>query len=329
MRNARCHTWTTAAALIVLAALAHPAIAAEAAAADPDLQHRWNLQDLYPTTEAWTAARQEVAGKLDALAACSGHLGDSPETLLGCLDTYFELIKQTSRVGIYASTLSDSDMRVAEAMEMRQQAGMLGTELRQAGSFLDPELLAVGAERIAELTAAESKLATYAHYLDNTLRQQPHTLSIEGESIIATAGMMESTPYNLYSILTSTDIPWPTVTLSDGTEARLDQAGYTRHRAASARADRKLVFDTFWGTWKDYERTCGMALYSQVRRDLFYARSRKHPNCLASALYPNNVPEDVYRTLIESTNAHLPTHRRYLRLRGRMLDIDDLGCHVA
>jgi oligoendopeptidase F len=126
----------------------------------------------------------------------------------------------------------------------------------------------------------------------------------------------------VYSILANADMPWPTVTLSDGTEARLDQSGYTRWRSAPNRADRELVFDAFWATWKEWERTCGVSLYSQVKRDLFYARARRYPSTLAAALDRTNVPEAVYHTLIEATNANLDTLHRYFRLRGRMLGVD-------
>ena len=42
-------------------------------------------------------------------------------------------------------------------------------------------------------------------------------------------------------------MPWPTIKLSDGTAVRLDQSGYSKWRAAPNRADRKAVFEAFWG----------------------------------------------------------------------------------
>ena len=53
-------------------------------------------------------------------------------------------------------------------------------------------------------------------------------------------------PSDIREQLVASDIPWPTVTLSTGKQVRLDDQGYTLNRDAPNRADRKLVFDTFW-----------------------------------------------------------------------------------
>jgi oligoendopeptidase F len=120
-------------------------------------------------------------------------------------------------------------------------------------------------------------------------------------------------------------MPWPTIKLSDGTEARLDQSGYTKWRAVPNRADRQAVFEAFWAkTFRDYERTFGVALYLPGQGRLVRASVRKYPSSLAAALDDDDIPEAVYRTLVAETNANLPTLHRYFKLRGRMLGISDL-----
>ncbi len=289
-----------------------------------DLAYRWNLADIYPDVAAWEKAFEQVDGSIATIEECRGHLGDSAARLKSCLDTVFGISKELRRVASYANMRSDENTRDAAALEMRQKAGMLRTRFSQAVSFANPEILAVGEERIRTFLDEEPGLGIYRHFLEDILRGRPHTLGAEAESVIATAGLMSDAPYTMYSILTNADIQWPTVTLSDGTEARLDQAGYTRWRAAPVRADRKLVFDTFWKVWSGYERTCGVSLYSQLKRDLFYSQVRKYDSCLASALDDGNVPEAVYHTLVRETNANLSTLHRYLKLRGRLLGIEDL-----
>ena len=55
---------------------------------------------------------------------------------------------------------------------------------------------------------------------------------------------------------------------------------------------------------------------------VFNAKARNHPNALAAALFPDAMPESVYRTLVSEANAGLPTLHRYLRLRKRLLGIE-------
>ena len=306
-------------------ALVAPAVPAQEDSSMDDAQaYRWNLADIYPDEAAWQQARQDVESRLVSLAECQGHLTESAARLKGCLDSLYGALKEMQRVESYASMLSDEDTRAARPLELRQEASLLGSHFASVTSFIEPELLAAGEARIDELLAADPSLELYRHALEDTLRRKPHTLGEEAEGVIADASLMSDAPYSIYSILANADMPWPTVTLSDGTSVRLDQSGYTRWRATENRADRKLVFDTFWKTWKEWERTCGVTLYSQVKRDMFYAKARNYPNALAAALDRTNVPEAVYRTLIAATNDGLPTLYRYFKLRGRMLGITDL-----
>ncbi len=289
-----------------------------------DTAYRWNLTDLYPSYEAWASATKTVGASLDRIEAYQGHLGDSAAMLKECMDTVFGVSLKLRRVMAYASMLSDENTRESRPLEMRQEAGMIATKVAQATSFLEPEILAVGRERIEGFLTQEPGLDEYRHYLEDVLRRAPHTLGTEAEGVVAAAGLVSDTAATTYGILANADIPWPTIRLADGTEARLDQSGYTKYRSVADRADRKRVFDTFFGTWHDYQRTCGVTLYSQLKRDLFYAQVHKYPTALADALDGDNVPEAVYHTLIKATNDNLPTLQRYLRLRGRMLGIDDL-----
>ena len=105
---------------------------------------------------------------------------------------------------------------------------------------------------------------------------------------------------------------------------RLDDQGYELHRDAPVRADRKLVFDRFWGSYQPFQNALGANLTAQVKTEMFTAKVRKFPNSVAAALYGPGIPEGVYRTLVAQVNAGLPQFYRYLELRRRMLDLPDL-----
>ena len=285
---------------------------------------RWRLEDIFPDRAAWETALAALEGDRAGIEAFRGRLADGPQTLLACLAAHSEAIQRLLRVSSYASMRYHEDTRVAETAEMEQRTRLAGTLLSEAASFLDPEILALGRETVERWIRDTPGLAPYAHGLDDVLRRSAHTLSPREEEIVATAGLVTDAPYAVYGMLANADLPWPTVTLSSGREVRLDQAAYTKHRASSDRSDRKRVFDAFWGAWQGYARTFGTTLYAQVKRDLFHARVRDYPGCLAAALDGDAIPEIVYRTLIEEARRGLPTLHRYFRLRGRMLGINDL-----
>ena len=309
------------AAVLATWAAADPLLAAVASA---DSAAAWDLTQLYPTDAAWEAERQATLQAIPDLIARKGTLGRSAEALKGALRLASDLDRRVGRLYVYASLKADEDLRVAANQERRQQATDLYTAFLEANAWIRPELLAAGTARIEGFVAADPGLAPFRFRIENILRQAPHTLDGESETVLAASAAVLQGPTDIHDQLTSSDIPRPTVTLSDGTRARLDDQGYTLHRDAPNRADRKLVFDAFWPSYGKFESSLGAALTSKVKGDIFQFRSRRYASSLQWALADDNIPEGVYRTLIAETNRGLPVLHRYFAFRQKMLKLPDL-----
>jgi oligoendopeptidase F len=282
----------------------------------------WDLTGLFPTPETWDTERQRILAALPNLAARAGTLNQGPAALQGFLDEVTALRKATARLSVYASLQADEDLRVAPNLERRSLAQQLGSEFARATSWFTPELLALGDERVRGWIDSTPSLADYRFPLERSLRNRPHTLGTEAEAVLAASGLATGTGGQVHGILTNSDIPWPKVTLSTGEEVTLNASGYARHRAAPARADRKLVFDAFWGAYRTYENTFGTTFNGMVQADLFRARARNYDSSLTAALSPNRIPETVYQTLVAEVNTSLPTLHRYFKLRARLLGVE-------
>lgn len=298
------------------------------ALANPDSEeYRWDLAAVFANPEAFDQAREELVARLPELRRGQGRVGGSPEALRDALDAMFAFNKELARVNSFASMWFDEDTRVPEAMAARQEVAQLRTEFAAHTSWLAPELLALPPGTVARFLSEEPGLSVYRFFLEDLERQRPHTLSPGEEALLAQAGRVTRAPSSMYTVLVNADLPFPTVALSSGERVELNQAAYTRHRAAAERGDREAVFGGFWAAFKAFERTFGASLDAQVNRDVFYARARNHPSALAASLHANRIPEDVYRTLLSEVNRALPTLHRAFHLRGRLLGIEDLAYH--
>lgn len=294
-----------------------------AARAEP-IQYRWNLADLYPDASAWNADAARLEASIPSLAACKGHLGDSAAKLRECLELRSEGSKRSARLAVYANELHAQDTGAPEGVELRQKLTVIGTRVAQASSFMRPEILALGRARIDAFLREDGRLATYRHWLDDIVRAAPHTLDEEGESLIAAYGLAAGASANDYQMLSNADMPWPTVTLSDGKPVKLDPAAFEKYRQAPDREDRKRVLDAYWGRCKEFERTFGVMFYGNLKEDTVHAKVRRYPDSLTAALDGDNVPVAVYDTLVREAQAALPTLHRYFRLRARILGVDQL-----
>ena len=317
----------TAALALLLALPVPPALAAQdQAVQDPTAGEsaRWDLTHLFPTLDAWDAARRDVLARLPAIEARRGTLGESAASLLQAAQLISDTRRAAGRVSTYASLAADEDLRVSATQERRQLARSMWTKVSEATSWYRPEVLAVGRDRITEFLQREPALGRFRYGLDDMMRAAPYTLGDEAEEILAGAGEPLGAGLNVYQLMSASDIPWPTVTFSTGEEDRIDSQAYSRWRASRVREDRRKAFDAYWGAWDEFENSIGQTLISHLQAQIFLARARNFGSVLERELFQDNIPEAVYRTLVEQVNEGLPTLHRYFALRKRMLGVDQL-----
>ena len=96
------------------------------------------------------------------------------------------------------------------------------------------------------------------------------------------------------------------------------------YRAGSSREDRQKVMAAFFGALGAYSGTYGSLLNAKMQGAAFYARSHKYGSVLEASLDGPNIPTSVYMRLIEGVNRNLPTFHRYLKLRKRMMGLQEL-----
>ena len=148
--------------------------------ADDD-RWRWNLEHLFPDVAAWDAERQRLLAEFPKLASYKGTLGNSSADLSAALRFTSDTYRAALRVYVYANLQQDEDLRDNAAQERNQLAEAMFARFTQESAWMDPELIAVGEDRIRAFMADNPDLAPFRYQLDNTLRQASHTLGAEAE----------------------------------------------------------------------------------------------------------------------------------------------------
>ena len=287
-------------------------------------KYTWDLPEIYSSVEAWEQARDQVMQDFEKLEERRGTLGDSADSLYTALQMISDANKKAARVFVYPQMQNHEDLRVTETQERAQLGTITLARLTESTAWLQPELLSVGREVIESYINEDDRLAQFAFQLDDSLKNAPHTLGQEAEQALAYFTQSFSAPSDIYSMLANSDIPWPTVTLSDGEEHRIDSQGYDRWRRSENRNDRKIVFDAFWNKWVEYRNSVGKVLNTHLQTQVSLAKARNHDSVLERELFQDNLPMDIYRTLVAEVNNALPTLHRYFKLRGRMLGVDQM-----
>lgn len=313
--------WTL---LVVLAAAQFTVAQEERDRAKIPDTYKWNLAEIYPSDEAWSKAKDALVAQFPEIARHKGTLGTSPAALLATLELQAGLSKQLARLYAYASMSADQDTRESQYQALKQEISQIATRLASETSFVEPEILKLDRATMDGFLKAEPKLEIYRLALDDVLRRQAHTGTEGEERIIADAGQVTSAPNDIFTLFANADFPYPSVTLGSGKQVKLDQAAFQALRSSPDREDRKRVFAAFFGTEGDYRRSFGAMLAGNIQKDIFYMKARRYGSTVESSLDANNIPVAVYTNLVDGVNAGLPSFHRYLKLRRRILGLDQL-----
>ncbi|MFC2124442.1 oligoendopeptidase F [Bacteroidota bacterium] len=287
-------------------------------------KYKWNLDDLYPDLETWEQAKTDIKPEIDKISQYQTTISRSGKDLYEGLEYCFNIRKEIMRLYSYASKSSDQDTRESKPLGMQQEMSQVLNEFATKAAYLDPTILEIPDSKLNQFFKQESQLEKFAQYIDDIKRSAAHTLSKDEEAVYAKAGLMAGSAHDIYSIFSNADMPRPEVTLSTGETVTLDASGYALHRASSNREDRILVFNEFFGGIDKFRRTFGTQLYGMVKENMFTKNARNYESCLEASLDRNNIPVSVYHKLIENVNKNLGTLHRYLKLRQRMLGVDEL-----
>ena len=287
-------------------------------------KYKWNLADLYKNKSDWQAAKDKLAKEIDDMLQYRGKLAESPDMLYNACAKYFGLLKQYYQVADYAARIKDEDLRNTENAALSQQADNLGTDFSEKTAYLSPEILKIDPEKIKQFFEEKKELGEYKFFIEDIQRRRAHTLSEDGEKLLAGFGTVTGTPSNVYNIFTNAEMPYPTIKLSDGKEIELTAAVFGKSRMLPNRQDRMKVFESFFDNYKKFQNTLGENYAGKLRADYTYAKDRNYGTALESALDNANIPVSVYENLITQINKSLPTLHRFLTLKKEMLGLDTL-----
>ncbi len=306
-------------------------------------KYKWNLADIYPTVEAWQADVDMLNKEVEKLADFKGTLGESSENLYTALKTGNDLTKTLWQAWVYASNKSNENLNISENQAMLQQMRSLGTKFGEVTAYFEPEILEIPKEKMdrffAEIPALKEAqksevpdmnpddklgLQQFDIFIDNIQRLREYTLTEAEEKILASFGLIASNQNEVFGIFNNAEKPFPKVTLSTGEEVELTPSAYTKYRTAENREDREKVMTAFFESYGDFKNMLGANLGGKVKKDWVYAKNRKYESSLQASLNSDNLPTEIYSTLIEQVNNNLPTLHRALDLKARMLGLDEL-----
>jgi oligoendopeptidase F len=283
----------------------------------------WDLSSLFTDDPQWEKAFKALDDKVATYETFKGRLGESPQTLLEALRFDADFSRQAERVAIYAFLKTTEDQGNSDYQAMKSRFQNLAVRANQAASYMSPEMLAIEPEMMDALVA-DPLLEPFRLQLERLLRQRPHTLSDREERLLAMQGEMASAAGNAFRQLNDVDLRFGSLEDADGNEQELSHASFIQFLNSPARKVRRDAFFQYYKEFGEHENTLAATLAGSIHRDVYYARVRNHDSSLEAALFPDNVPVEVYDNLIAAVRDSLPSVHQYFDVRRRKMKLNDI-----
>ncbi|PAE20673.1 oligoendopeptidase F [Bacillus sp. 7504-2] len=288
------------------------------------IEDTWRLEDIFATDEAWEKEFQEVSELIPGIAAYQGKLAESANTLYEALQKQDHILERISKLYTYAHMRYDQDTTNSFYQGLDGRIKALYSQVASALAYIVPELLSIEEGKLQAFLEEKEELKLYEHALDEINLQRPHVLSAEQESLLAEASEVMDASSNTFGMLNNADLEFPSIKDENGEEVEVTHGRYIRFLESTDRRVREDAFKAVYGTYGKFKNTFSSTLSGQVKKDNFNAKIRNYNSARHAALAANNIPEAVYENLVNTVNKYLPLLHRYVKLRKRVLGLEEL-----
>ncbi len=290
--------------------------------AEVPIEETWNLENIFPTVDAWEAAKEDVLAEVPGLAEYQGKLSEGPETLGDFFEKFEKTMRKAAKVMIYGMLGTSTDTTDQAAQARAGQGQSVFVRLNAATSFINPELMAIGFDTLREWTQQDERLADMGHMIDELEREKAHVRSGEVEQVLALAGEPLGDFFRAYNAITNADLKFEDAVAEDGSTLEVGQSSINALITHEDRQVRKTGFEHYANGYIAYKNTLAAIQLGGIHRDVFNARNRNYESSLAASVESNNIPVEVFHALINTFKDNLPTWHKYWRVRRKALGYD-------
>ena len=284
----------------------------------------WDLTKIFEDDAAFEVSFKELQDELSQADHYKGTLQNGGAAFLQALEFVLAVSRKLETLYVYSHLKNDQDTTNTTYQALYARASSLLAQTSEAISWFEPELLTLSDDVIWGYFEEEPALAVYRHYVQQAVDNRAHILPAEQEALLAAAGEIFGSPGNTFSVLNNADLVFPTIEGEDGEKIQLSHGVYGQLMESTDRGVREAAFKGLYSVYEQFRNTFASTLSTNVKAHNYKAKVRNFNSAREAALSSNHIPESVYDTLVEVVNQNLPLLHRYMALRKRLLQVEEL-----
>ncbi len=289
-----------------------------------DDAYKWDVDDIYDDWEQWNADIDKVRTLMDDFIELQGTLSEGPERLLEAYKLSDQIGMMSYKLYRYPQLIFDVDQRDNAVQAKVQQVQQLFAEYQSKTAWFTPEILEIDEETVRSWIDDTPELEPYRFPISEMYRSQEHVLDEDGEQILAYGSRFRSAPAEVYRSLTTADVQFNQIQLTDGETVEVSQGEYANIlQTRREQRDRRKAFEALYSIYDDKRNTFASLYNAICQRDWAQAQARNYESTAQASLDDDNVPVSVLETLIEVASSNAEPLRRYHNLRREVLELDE------
>ena len=286
-------------------------------------KYKWKIDLMYSSKESIEKDIEKIKLYINEIKEYKGVLADNKENLYKALNISEKASQLLQHLYVYTHMKQHEDTRINENQAMATKIDMLSTELSTASSYMVPEIIEIDETKLKEYLE-DDKLSFYKKYIDEILREKPHTLSEKEEEILAAVSDLTSVPENAYDMLSYADMEFPEIENEDGEMVKLTHSNFSTFLKSKNAKVRKDAFDAMYKTYDKYKNTFASMLYGGIKSEIFYSKARKYESALYASLFQDDISVDVYNNLIKAVDENLDSLNKYVEIKKKFLGLEEI-----
>lgn len=290
-----------------------------------DDKYKWNIGAMIEDEDAIDSLLESIKTNAAKYSEkYTGNLTCDGATLAQAYIDKDQIWRELEKIYVYAHMKRDENNANEKYQAMADKAMSVIASVSASLSFFTPELLSASENTILGFIEETPELKTYQFTIKDTLRQKAHVLSPAEENILAQMSEITRASDDIFTMLNNADIKFGTITDEDGNLVELTHGNYIKFMQSHNARLRQDAYNSMYDAYKKLINTIATTYNYNVKSNVINARLRHYDSARSAALDGDNIPASVYDNLVATVNDNLPAMHRYMELRKKLMNLDNL-----
>lgn len=289
-----------------------------------DPSQTWDLGKLFSNLDDWQRAVDSLPAENELNSELTrrfkGQLeSGGPSIIHEALHARNALIRKLENLHVYAGLRNAEDVGDARTSAAVAKIMQMSAVLMSQWSFFYPELLSI---KTLHMWCQSAPLDEFKYELNELIRSQKHVLSEKEESILTQLSTPLSQFSEIHSKWNNVDLKFPKAKDSKNQEHIVTNGRIGQLFASTDRTLRRNAFEAVYMELIKSRHLIAANFFGRLLTGSTTAKIRGFNGFLESQLFPDDIPTEIYDSLISTVRSNIRSLHRSMGLRKKILGLD-------